>query len=122
MSIVHHHLIYQAKVSREDLGEDSESELRRFLYSLLSEIDMQELIPAQIKLSYQKAWTGIMGIITSHISFHYWIIEKYVQVDVYSCKSFDKQRAVLFLNDFWKAENVRTLFIDRKVGEDFKIS
>jgi hypothetical protein len=31
MAIVHHHLLYQAKVGRDDLGKDSEKELEKYL-------------------------------------------------------------------------------------------
>ncbi|MBS3122213.1 hypothetical protein J4434_05010 [Candidatus Woesearchaeota archaeon] len=96
MAIVHHHLIYQAHVGNNELGTDSEKVLEQFLYDLLKEIEMKCLIQAQLKLSHQKAWTGIVGIITSH-------------------------KAIKFLNDFWKASDVRALFIDREVGKKFKI-
>lgn len=121
MKIVHHHLIYQARVGNDELGAGSEKVLEQFLYDLLDEIEMRCLIQAQLKFSHQKAWTGIVGIITSHIAFHFWTIEKYVQLDIYSCKSFDKQKAIKFLNNFWKATGVRSLFIDREVGKKFKI-
>ncbi len=121
MAIVHHHLIYQAKVGNDKLGADSEKALEQFLYDLLKEVDMECLIPSQLKFSHQKAWTGMVGIITSHIAFHFWTIEKYVQLDIYSCKPFDKQKAVKFLNNFWKARDVRALFIDRDTGKKFKI-
>src|SRR3989344_413451 len=113
MAIVHHHLIYQAGVGRGDLGEDAEEKLRKFLLDFLSEINMKVLIPPQLKFSYQKAWSGLVGIITSHISFHYWTVEQYVQLDVYSCKEFDREKAMNFLNKFWIASEIRTLFIDR---------
>jgi len=120
MAIVHHHLIYQAKTSNH-YDEKSEEELRKFLYDLLDVINMKCLIPAQFKFSHQKAWTGIVGVITSHVAFHYWTIEHYVQLDIYSCKSFDKNKAIDFLNKFLGSSEVKTLFIDRAVGEDFKI-
>ncbi len=121
MRLVHHHLIYQARVGRTDLDSKAEKKLEKFMFDLLREIDMRLLIPPQFKFSQKKAWTGIMGIVTSHISFHYWTIEQYVQLDIYSCKSFDKKKAITFLNNFWKASEVKTLFIDRKVGQSFKI-
>ena len=54
MTIVHHHLLYQAKVGRNDLDKDSEKELEKFLYDLLEVIDMKCLIPAKLKFSHQK--------------------------------------------------------------------
>ena len=41
MAIVHHHLLYQANVGRNDLDKDSEKELDEFLYDLLEIIDMK---------------------------------------------------------------------------------
>jgi S-adenosylmethionine decarboxylase len=121
MVIVHHHFIYQARVGNDELGAESEKVLEQFLYDLLEAVEMKCLIPTQLKFSHQKAWTGIVGIVTSHIAFHFWTIEKYVQLDIYSCKPFDKQKAVKFLNNFWKASDVRALFIDREAGKKFKI-
>lgn len=122
MDRVHHHLIYQADVNRLDLDENAEPKLREFLYRLLNEIGMQELIPAQFKFSHLKAWTGLMGIVTSHIAFHYWTAEQQLQLDIYSCKAFDKKKTTDFLNDFWKATNTKTLFIDRESGKEFTIT
>ncbi len=119
MKLVHHHLIYQAKVNHPDLGVESEKELKQLLIDLLDVTGMQCLIEPQVKLSHQKAWTGLLGIITSHISFHYWTIEQYVQLDIYSCKEFNREATVEFLNNFWQASETKTLFIDREVGKPF---
>ena len=121
MTIVHHHLLYQAKVGRNDLDKDSEKELEKFLYDLLEVIDMKCLIPVTLKFSHQKALTGIVGVITSHVAFHFWTVEKYVQLDIYSCKKFDRKKAIKFLNELWKAGDVKALFIDRELGKNFEI-
>jgi S-adenosylmethionine/arginine decarboxylase-like enzyme len=88
---------------------------------LLEVIDMKCLIPATLKFSHQKAWTGIVGVITSHVAFHFWTVEKYVQLDIYSCKKFDRKKAIKFLNEFWKASDVKALFVDRELGKNFEI-
>ena len=115
MNLVHHHLLYYAKVGEKK----TKKQLNSMFADLLIHLNMKCLIPPKLKFSYQKAWTGIMGIITSHISFHYWTIEQYVQVDIYSCKKFDKIKAIKFLNSFWRANNNKAIFIDREKG--FKI-
>lgn len=120
MTLVHYHLIYQAKVNI-NLGENPEEKLKEFLSELLKVINMTCLISAKVKLSDQNAWTGIVGIITSHIAFHYWVDEEYLQLDIYSCKKFDRKKATNFINKFWNSTNVKTMFIDRKEGENFKI-
>ena len=121
MPIVHHHFIYQSDVERDDLDENAEKTLEKFLYDLVEEIDMRVLISPQLKFSHQKAWSGLVGIVTSHISFHYWTIEQYVQLDIYSCKKFDREKVIDFCNNFWKARNAKMLFINRAVGEVFRI-
>lgn len=121
MKLVHHHLIYQANVGRNDLGKASEHLLREFMYNLVTEIDMQVLIDPVFKFSKNDAWTGLIGIITSHMSFHYWTKEQYLQLDIYSCKAFDVQNAIVYLNKFWITSNEKILFLDRKHGEDFRV-
>jgi S-adenosylmethionine decarboxylase len=121
MLIHHHHLIYQSSV-RNYFGQDAENILQQFLYGLVEAIDMECLIPAQLKYSQHQAWTGLIGIVTSHIAFHYWTREKYLQLDVYSCKPFDKDIVISFIHNFWDAENVKTLFINREIGKEFEIS
>ena len=120
MSIIHHHLIYQAKVGVH-YGKESEKDLAKFLFDLLEVINMKCLIQPQLKLSHQKAWTGIIGVITSHVAFHYWTVEKYLQLDIYSCKEFNKQKVVEFLNNFWQASDEKILFIDREISKNFEI-
>lgn len=119
--IIHHHLIYQAKVNRNNIGEESGELLEKFLYDLVDLIGMQILIHPQVAFSHQKAWTGIVGIVTSHISFHYWTIEEYLQLDIYSCKEFNASKVIDYLNEFWRSKAVKTLFIERGVDDDFKI-
>ena len=82
---------------------------------------MKCLIPAQFKFSQQKAWTGMVGVITSHVAFHYWTVENYIQLDIYSCKTFDRKKAINFLNKFWKSTDVKALFIDRNIDKNFDI-
>lgn len=121
MALIHHHLLYQAEVGGRRLADSSEETLQKFLYDLLEVIDMKCLIPAQLKFSHQKAWTGIIGIVTSHIAFHYWTVERYVQLDIYSCKAFDREKAIRFLNEFWDTKAPHSLIIDRELGKDFLI-
>lgn len=117
--IIHHHLIYQAKVGDLPSSADSEEYFNSFLLDLIKEIDMEVLIPPRSILSEHDAWTGLVGIVTSHISFHYWKKEKYVQLDIYSCKKFHIDKTISFLNNFWKATDAKILFVNRKEGEDF---
>ena len=122
MGLVHHHLIYQAKVGRDDLKDNAEEILKNFLYDLVKEIEMQVLIDPVLKFSHNLAWTGLVGIVTSHISFHYWTVERYLQLDIYSCKEFDVKKVKIFLDKFWFASKQKILFINRESGKDFIIN
>ena len=95
--IVHHHLIFQASVTKE---RNNKKDLKKFLEETVRKLKMQILIPAQVAFSHQEAWSGIIGIVTSHISFHYWVKEGYVQADIYSCKEFDRKEAIHYFIDF----------------------
>lgn len=119
--LVHHHLIYQATVDRPDLNVESGETLIQFLRDMVEEIGVKILIQPQVAFSYQKAWTGIVGIITSHISFHYWTVESYLQLDVYSCKPYDVEHIVTYLNKYWKASGSKAIFLEREVDRDFTI-
>lgn len=120
MNLKHHHLLFQGKVGIEP-GSLNENDLITFFQELLREVDMTCLIQPQVKLSHQNAWTGIIGIITSHIAFHYWVDEQYLQLDIYSCKEFDKHKTISFLEKFWKMSSSTSLFIDREIGKHFEI-
>ena len=101
------------------MGSDAEGKLREFFYDLIKVIDMQVLIEPQFKFSkgIQDAWTGLLGIVTSHVSFHYWTIQQYIQLDIYSCKPFDLKTTIKFLIKFWKSEDEKVLFINRDEKE-----
>lgn len=120
MSIVHHHLIFQAKTKKHH-GPESSEKIKNFLYDLVKTIDMQVLIEPQVAFSHQKAWTGTIGIITSHIAFHHWTKEKYLQLDIYSCKEFDRNMAVNFIRNFFDTHDEKSLFINRELGKKFEI-
>ncbi len=120
MSIVHHHLIFQAAVGRNDLSEETKETLEVFLNELVTEIGMQKLFEPIVVLG-RYGLTGMVGIVTSHIAFHYFLKEQCIQFDIYSCKEFDVEKTVLFLKHFWQAKEVKTLCINREINKDFVI-
>ena len=120
--LVHHHLIYQAKVWKK-FNKDAEKIFESFLYNLVEHLGMEVLISPQFAFTQDvnDAWTGLIWIITSHISFHYWTKEQYVQLDIYSCKIFNKDKTIKNLNDFWNASEAQWLRIHRKTNDRFEI-
>jgi len=53
-------------------------------------------------------WSGFVLIEESHISFHTFVRRKFVTVDIYTCKSFDTERATKELKEFFKTDNAET--------------
>jgi S-adenosylmethionine/arginine decarboxylase-like enzyme len=120
--LVHHHFIYQGEVNRKDINETSGQLLIQFLYDLTTLIKMEVLIAPAVAFSQHKAWTGLIGIVTSHISFHYWTIEQRLQLDIYSCKAFDVEILIHYLRNFWQLTEEHALFIKREFNQNFKIT
>lgn len=123
-NIVHNHLLYQSKVNNHRLfiTHGLEEIFKQFLLDLLDEIEMTCLIKPQIKISHLDAWTGMVGIVTSHIAFHYWVKEKYIQLDIYSCNNFDYKKAIEFINKFWQSSEIKAILINRKMEEEFQVT
>ena len=57
--------------------------------------------------------SGFVIIAESHISVHTFPIRKYLNIDVFSCKNFDAQKAVSELRETFSLETVRTWTLDR---------
>lgn len=50
-------------------------------------------------------WSGFVMIQESHISIHTFIKRKFVTIDVYSCKEFDKDEAIKFFAESFGTNN-----------------
>src|SRR3990172_4687229 len=57
--------------------------------------------------------SGFVLIAESHISVHTFPQRRYVNIDVFSCKSFDAQRALNELRQLFSLETVRSWTLDR---------
>ena len=57
--------------------------------------------------------SGFVIIFESHIAFHTWPEHGYVSMDIYSCKEFDEHRAIQFLKEVWKTEEIKTRVMAR---------
>ena len=128
---IHQHFIYQATVwwtAHDILGKyDHESSLKQFLRELTIHIDMKMLIEPRVAYSKHNARTGLIGIVTSHISFHRrteWNDTQWplIQFDIYSCKPFSEKRATDFLNNFWKVTDHSVVSLNRNHNQWFSLT
>lgn len=109
--IVHHHALIVATVRRLPT-EINCADLRVFLSGLVKTIGMQSLFDP-IAIDGKYGFTGIVGIVTSHIAFHFFDENQSLQFDVYSCKEFDLDILLKYIDEYWKIEMANILFIKR---------
>lgn len=112
--VVHHHSIVVATVLRPRATITCEG-LQSFLSGLVKAIDMQQLFDP-IAINGKYGFTGIVGIVTSHIAFHYFDEDRTLHLDVYSCKPYDLAALIDFVNEYWDIETASVLFIRRDEG------
>jgi len=113
-SIVHHQTIVVATVKRKP-DEIQCKDLAKFLSDLVKEIKMNALFDP-IAIHGKFGFTGIVGIVTSHIAFHYFDDGQTLHFDVYSCKKYNLRALMNFLNRYWQIEKADVLFIKRDEG------
>ena len=57
--------------------------------------------------------SGFVVIAESHISVHTFPQRGYVNIDIFSCKSFDSERALAEVNDLFQLQRAKSWVIDR---------
>ena len=111
------HLIIDGYSSNSDILQSEE-----FIYQLLdqypAEIGMTKICPPYV-LRYVGAkpeeWgvSGFVMIAESHISIHTFVEQKYLNIDVFSCKNFDAERIIKDLSTRLQLTEIRTHVLDR---------
>ncbi len=110
--VVHYHTIVVAKVARP-VGEIRCEDLAEFLSGLVSALKMRTLFePIAIKGKY--GFTGIVGIVTSHVAFHYFEHDASLHFDAYSCKAYDLKMLMKEIDKYWRVVDGHVLFVDRE--------
>ena len=109
--IVHHHTIIVAKVNRKP-AEIIKDDLYNFLDQFVTEIDMEKIFDPII-IDGKFGFTGVVGIVTSHISFHYFDEDQSLHLDIYSCKEYDFKKVLSYVDKYWKIETADIAFIKR---------
>jgi S-adenosylmethionine/arginine decarboxylase-like enzyme len=91
--LVHQHIIIRSHVNKPPMSEEV---LNQWLIDLVKKIDMNILkgpFSHYLDKEGNRGMTGVCIIETSHIAIHVWDEESpgLIQLDVYSCKDFDKE-------------------------------
>ena len=114
MQAIHQHLLVKATVY---LAPKVAEELNDWLRNLVSAIGMKVCIEPRsiyVNADGNQGLTGQVGIETSHIAIHIWDeqIPSVVQMDVYSCHSFEEAVVKEALNQ-WNIATYDSMMIDR---------
>jgi len=115
------HLMLDLSGCRSNLNEPMQ--IKKFLEEIVDKIEMTPIMPAQIYLypSHAKPeeWgvSGLQMIAESHISVHTYPENGWLFGDVFSCKSFDTERALLLFTKFFEPSHTKWWIQTR--GEGF---
>jgi S-adenosylmethionine decarboxylase len=112
------HLIIDGYSSKPEILQN-EDYLRNWLEVYPSRINMTRISPPYV-LRYLGAkledWgiSGFVFIAESHIAVHTFVERNYVNIDVFSCKDFDTDKAIADFQQGFHLFKSRTCLIDRE--------
>ena len=93
-----------------------------FLDHYPTEMNMTKIMPPYVfryNGSVPEDWgiSGFVLIAESHISVHTFPEKQYLSLDMFSCKPFDTQQAVLTIKDYFNIQKYEMKVLDR--GQEF---
>jgi spermidine synthase len=111
----HKHFILNSVVKNPINDEES---CKKWLTDLVEVINMDILVPAIAKycdIPGNEGVTGAIIITTSHISIHVWPggDKPYIRMDVYSCKDFNSEAVLKYVDDTMGAVGGSYVVLDR---------
>ena len=111
------HLIVDGYGGDVKVMEDPDA-LLRFLDEYPDAIGMTKITPPQVytyagRKPKDNGLSGFVLIAESHISVHTFPSRKYINIDVFSCKEFDADKALNELRATFSLETVRSWILDR---------
>ena len=122
----HNHYILRATVENtQQLADIDKTKI--FLESVVAELDMQILIPAQVAycdIENNRGITGLIGLTTSHIALHLWdeVSPAIIQLDVYTCSALDIAKLQDYISTWFNILEQDFLLIDREKSLKIKKS
>ena len=111
------HLIIDGYSSNQKILRD-EDFLRKWLEGYPARIGMTRISPPYV-LKYigpvLEDWgiSGFVFIAESHIGIHTFVEQNYINVDIFSCKDFDTEKAMEDFREGFHLVKLRTCLIDR---------
>jgi S-adenosylmethionine decarboxylase len=112
------HLIVDGYSDNQRILQDEDS-LRDWLKDYPAEIGMTRISPSYVLRyvgSKSEDWgiSGFVFIAESHISVHTFVERCYINIDIFSCKDFDADKAIKDLQEKFQLAKLRTRLVDRE--------
>lgn len=116
------HLIVDGYTCNKEILQD-ENFLRQVLYNVPDLIGMTRITePFVFRYLGDKpddwGYSGFVFIAESHISFHTFVEQNYINVDVFSCLDFDTELAIRHLKEQFQLEQFKTFLVNRDFNPD----
>jgi len=112
------HLTIDGYSSNQKILQD-EDFLRKWLETYPARIGMIRISPPHV-IRYLgpvlEDWgiSGFVFIAESHIAIHTFVEQNYVNIDIFSCKDFNTEKAIEDFQDGFQLTKLRTCLIDRE--------
>lgn len=58
----------------------------------------------------------------SHASLHSWPLDKYISIDLFSCKTFEYDEILKYTKDFMKLDKMFCICVDRKMNDKAELT
>jgi S-adenosylmethionine/arginine decarboxylase-like enzyme len=98
---IHQHVIIRATIV--DLPA-SEEVMQTMLQELVEHLGMKPVTKPQtfyVRDLGNEGITGSINLATSHVAFHVWDVSHLLMADIYSCKTFNSQKAIDKLGSYF---------------------
>ena len=107
-------------------GNSTKMEDMELIYNFLDtypeKMEMTKIMPPYVfkyigKKPEDWGLSGVVLIAESHISIHTFPLKQYLSLDIFSCKTFDSENAILFVKDMFGLTKTEIKLLNR--GSEF---
>lgn len=114
---IHKHLLIKAKVRSPLTDEEEGNKMLEDLVELVGMKPVTEARSTYVEDAGNEGLTGSINLATSHIAYHIWDGNGMLMLDLYSCKDFESQDVIVFLDDIMLIETMHAVVLDRETFE-----
>lgn len=112
---IHQHLMIRANPTKTFTDPDKGKEMLREIVSRIGMVPVTEPQCVFVDFPGNEGLTGSINLATSHIAFHMWDNDLKLQLDVYSCKTFDSKVVLEVIKKYYQdLTSYEFLTIDRE--------